>query len=211
VDATSKARSDDVPAGTSSAPFLWVREFLTGGNAVVRVGIIILLFGIGFLLRYLAEHSRVLIGWRLSGVAAGGVALVIVGWRLRRSRAGYALALQGGGVGILYLTVFGALRLYSLLTPALAFPLLVAVAVLAATAAVAQNSLSLALIGVAGGFLAPVLASSGQGSHVVLFSLVEKLVTAVAQRISHPGGTLTVGMSAGMSTCPLLTHVEKLS
>jgi uncharacterized membrane protein len=62
------------------------------------------------------------------------------------------------------------LRLYSLLTPALAFPLLVAVAVLAATAAVAQNSLSLALIGVAGGFLAPVLASSGQGSHVVLFS-----------------------------------------
>jgi uncharacterized membrane protein len=114
-------------------------------------------------------------------------------------------------VGILYLTVFGALRLYSLLTPALAFPLLVAVAVLAATAAVAQNSLSLALIGVAGGFLAPVLASSGQGSHVVLFSLVEKLVTAVAQRISHPGGTLTVGMSAGMSTCPLLTHVEKLS
>jgi uncharacterized membrane protein len=146
-----------------------VREFLTGGNAVVRVGIIILLFGIGFLLRYLAEHSRVPIGWRLSGVAAGGVALLVVGWRLRGSRAGYALALQGGGVGILYLTVFGALRLYSLLTPALAFPLLVVVAVLAA-AAVAQNSLSLALIGVAGGFLAPVLASSGQGSHVVLFS-----------------------------------------
>ncbi len=176
VGATSTARADDVPAGTSSAmagsagPVRWVREFLTGGNAVVRVGIIILLFGIGFLLRYLAEHSRVPIGWRLSGVAAAGVALLVVGWRLRHSRAGYALALQGGGVGILYLTVFGALRLYALLTPALAFPLLVAVAVLAATAAVAQNSLSLALIGVAGGFLAPVLASSGQGSHVVLFS-----------------------------------------
>jgi uncharacterized membrane protein len=176
VGATSTPRADDVPAETSSAmvssagPVRWVREFLTGGNAVVRVGIIILLFGIGFLLRYLAEHSRVPIGWRLSGVAAGGVALLVVGWRLRRSRAGYALALQGGGVGVLYLTVFGALRLYSLLTPALAFPLLVAVAVLAAASAVAQNSLSFALIGVAGGFLAPVLASSGQGSHVVLFS-----------------------------------------
>jgi len=176
VGATSTPRADDVPAETSSAMVRsaglvrWVREFLTGGNAVVRVGIIILLFGIGFLLRYLAEHSRVPIGWRLSGVAAGGVALLVVGWRLRRSRAGYALALQGGGVGVLYLTVFGALRLYSLLTPALAFPLLVAVAVLAAASAVAQNSLSFALIGVAGGFLAPVLASSGQGSHVVLFS-----------------------------------------
>jgi len=155
VGATSTKRPDGVPAGTSSAmlisagPVRWVREFLTGGNAVVRVGIIILLFGIGFLLRYLAEHSRVPIGWRLSGVAAGGVALLVVGWRLRRSRAGYALALQGGGVGILYLTVFGALRLYSLLTPALAFPLLVAVAVLAAASAVAQNSLSDASICVA--------------------------------------------------------------
>jgi len=169
-DRSFTVRTTDVPAETSFPPLRWVREFLTGGNAVVRVGIIILLFGIGFLLRYLAEHSRLPIEWRLSGVSLCGVALLVFGWRLRSARSGYALALQGGGVGVLYLTVFAALRLYALLPAALAFPILVGVAVLAATLAVAQNSLSLALIGVAGGFLAPVLASTGQGSHVVLFS-----------------------------------------
>ncbi len=62
---------------------------------------------------------------RLAGVALGGVALLVLGWRLRGRRAGYAMALQGGGVGVLYLTVFAALRLYQLLSPLAAFALLV--------------------------------------------------------------------------------------
>jgi uncharacterized membrane protein len=151
-------------------PIRWVREFMTGGNAVVRVGIVILFFGVAFLLRYLAEHSHVPIEWRLAGIVLGGVALLVVGWRLRATRAAFALPLQGGGLGILYLTVFAALRLYGLLPAAIAFPILGAVAVLSAVLAVLQNSLSLALLGVAGGFLAPVLASTGEGSHVVLVS-----------------------------------------
>ena len=166
----SMARPADVSAEIELPLVRWLRQFLLGGNAVVRVGIIILFFGVAFLLRYMAEHARVPIEWRLAGIGTGGVALLAVGWRLRTARAGYALALQGGGVGIVYLTVFAALRLYALLSPAVAFPVLVAMAVLSGVLAVMQDSLALALIGVVGGFLAPVLASSGEGSHVVLFS-----------------------------------------
>jgi uncharacterized membrane protein len=155
---------------TELAPIRWLIEFLTGGNTVVRVGAIILFFGVAFLLRYLAEHSHLPIEWRLSGIVLGGVALLVVGWRLRTSRRGYALALQGVGVGILYLTVFAALRLYALLPAAIAFPILAVVAVSSALLAVLQDALSLALLGVIGGFLAPVLASTGEGSPVVLFS-----------------------------------------
>ena len=147
-----------------------IRNFFTGGNTLVRAGVIVLFFGVAFLLRYLAEHTHVPIEFRLAGVALGAVALLVVGWRLRLKRAGYALALQGGAVGILYLTVFAALRLYGLLSPAIAFPLLVLFAALFAVLAVLQNSQAFALLGVAGGFLAPILASTGQGSHVVLFS-----------------------------------------
>jgi len=157
-------------ANTELAPVRWVREFFTGGNTVVRIGIIILFFGVAFLLRYLAEHSHLPIEWRLAGIVLGGVALLVIGWRLRQSRRGYALALQGAGVGILYLTVFAALRLYALLPAAAAFPILAAVAVFSAVLAVVQNAQSLALLGITGGFLAPVLASTGEGSHVVLFS-----------------------------------------
>jgi uncharacterized membrane protein len=170
-------------ASTPPAPVRWLIEFFTGGNAVVRVGIVILFFGVAFLLRYLAEHTRVPIEWRLSGIVLGGVALLVVGWRLRSARRGYALALQGAGVGIFYLTVFAALRLYALLPAAVAFPILAAVAVLSALLAVLQNAQALALLGVTGGFLAPVLASNGQGSHVVLFSyyaLLDAGILAVA-------------------------------
>ncbi len=45
--------------------------------------------------------------------------------------------------------------------------------------AVLQNSRSLAILGVVGGFLAPILTSTGQGSHVVLFSYYLVLNVAI--------------------------------
>jgi len=147
-----------------------LRDFFTGGNTLVRVGIIVLFFGVAFLLRYMAEHSHLSIEVRLTGVALASIALILLGWRLRKTRGGYALALQGGGVGILYLIIFAALRLYSILPATIAFPALVVIATVSAALAVLQNSMSFALLALSGGFLAPILASAGEGSHVVLFS-----------------------------------------
>jgi len=151
-----------------SGPNFWERLFTE--NLLVKAGIVILFFGIAFLLKYMYERVHVPIELRLVAVAAGGIALLAIGWRLRSSRPGYALAMQGGGVGVLYLVIFAAFRMFHLLPPTLAFVLLVGVAVFSAALAVIQNSLTLAAIGVSGGFLAPVLASTGQGSHVMLFS-----------------------------------------
>jgi len=99
---------------------------------------------------------------------------------LRGRKAGYALALEGGGVGILYLTVFAALRLYDLLPPAMAFGFLALIAAFSAALAVLQDSAAFALLGIIGGFLAPVLASTGEGSHVVLFSYYAVLNSGIA-------------------------------
>jgi uncharacterized membrane protein len=155
------------PKTPSDNPF---SRWLFGGNTLVRVGVILLFFGVAFLLKYAADRDLVPIELRLAGVAAGAIVLLVLGWRLRLKRAGYALMLQGAGVGILYLTVFAALRLYRLLPPELAFALLGGIAVCSALLAVTQNSRSLAITGAAGGFLAPILASTGGGSHVALFS-----------------------------------------
>jgi uncharacterized membrane protein len=174
AEAPSSAPPPSASAAHSSAgePALiaFVRNYFTGGNTLVRVGVIVLFFGVAFLLRYMAEHSHVPIEVRLSGVALLSIVLTVFGWRLRSKRPGYALALQGGGVGILYLIVFGALRLYGILPAAIAFPLLALIAIISAILAILQNSMSFALLAASGGFLAPVLASTGQGSHVALFS-----------------------------------------
>ncbi len=147
-----------------------VWAWIAGGNTLARSGVVLLFIGVGFLLKYAAEHVHVPITVRLTGVALGGVALLVVGWRLRVRRRAYAMVLQGGGVGVLYLTVFAALRLYALVPPLAAFALLVWISALSSWLAVRQDAISLAALAVAGGFLAPILTSSETGNHVMLFS-----------------------------------------
>jgi uncharacterized membrane protein len=161
-----------VIASEAEQPSYWDRlwVWLTGGNTLVRVGVIVLFFGVAFLMKYAYEHTQVPIELRLIGVTLGAIALLVVGWRLRDSRPGYSQALQGGAIGLLYLTVFGAFRMFHLLPGGAAFFLLIAIAIFSALLAIVQNAQSLVIVGIAGGFLAPVLASSGGGSHVMLFS-----------------------------------------
>lgn len=146
------------------------KAWLFGGNTVARVGVLVLFIGVAFLLRYVAERTQIPIELRLGGVALGAIALLIFGWRLRDRRSGYAVTLQGGAVGILYLTVFAALRLYNVLPPVAAFALLAVLAALSAVLAIAQNARALAALGAIGGFLAPLLVSTGAGRIEVLLS-----------------------------------------
>ncbi len=147
-----------------------VWAWLVGGNTLARVGVLLLFIGVGFLLKYAVEHVHVPISVRLAGVALGGVALLVVGWRLRLARRAYAMVLQGGGVGVLYLTVFAALKLYALVPPLAAFGLLFWISALSSWLAIRQDAISLAALAVLGGFLAPVLTSTDSGNHVMLFS-----------------------------------------
>ena len=147
---------------------LW--RFVAGGNTLARIGVVVLFIGVAFLLKYASEHVTIPIEIRLAGVALGAVALLALGWRLRTTRTGYAMSLQGAAIGVLYLTVFAALRLYALLPPIAAFTLLFWIAALSSFLAIRQDTMALAILGVVGGFAAPVLTSSGGGSHVMLFS-----------------------------------------
>ncbi|MDP3819726.1 MAG: DUF2339 domain-containing protein [Methylotenera sp.] len=158
----------------------YAKDWLFGGNTLVRSGIVILFIGVSFLLKYAAERTQVPIELRLMGIVLGGIALLVVGWRLRDKRPQYSWALQGGGIGILYLTIFAALKLYQLIPAGPAFALLAIVAFLSAFIAVKQSAMPLAILGFTGGFLAPVLTSTGQGSHVGLFSYYLVLNLAIA-------------------------------
>jgi uncharacterized membrane protein len=149
---------------------LRAKDWLLGGNTVLRVGVVLLFLGLAFLLRYATEGMVVPIEARYAGVAAAALALLGLGWWLRQRNESFALMLQGTGVAVLYLTVFAAMKVHTLLAPGMAFSLLVAVTVFSAILALTQNSLALACVAALGGFAAPLLTSSGEGSHVALFS-----------------------------------------
>ncbi|UFS68816.1 DUF2339 domain-containing protein [Geomonas sp. RF6] len=171
--ATPPAAREPAPPGAGErAPHLLpegVLAFFTGGNLLVKTGVVILFFGVSFLVKYAAQHGLLPIELRLAASAAAGIVLLAVGWSLRGKRLEYALALQGGGIGVLYITSFAAFRLYSLFSPFAAFTLLAAISVLCGALAVLEETPTLALFGISGGFLAPLLASTGHGSHVFLF------------------------------------------
>ncbi|MFJ3482712.1 DUF2339 domain-containing protein [Pseudomonas sp. NPDC090202] len=146
------------------------RGWLLGGNTVLRVGVVLLFLGLAFLLRYATEGMVVPIEARYAGVALAAVALLGLGWWLRGRNAAFALTLQGTGIAVLYLTVFAAMKVHTLLAPGMAFALLVAVTLFSAILALTQNALALACVAALGGFAAPLLTSTGEGSHVALFS-----------------------------------------
>lgn len=200
-----EAVEPEPPRAPSPFEFAW--RWFTGGNTVVKVGIVVLFFGVGFLIKYAAEHALLPIQMRLAGVALFAIGLLAQGWRLARRHApdgesgadpsdhreaalarikvGYGLLLQGAAVGLLYLTVFGAFKLYDLLPGGLAFGLMGSIVVLSAILALKQDSLPLAAFGSAGGFLAPILASSGGGSHVGLFSFYALLNAGIVAIAWH--------------------------
>lgn len=179
AEALDSAEPDSPPlsttwgGGPSPSMPAWLHRTLawfSGGNAVVRIGIVVLFFGIAFLLKYAYDHAQVPPELRVGGALLGGIALLALGWRLRLSRPAFALPLQGGGVGIMYLAVFAALRLYALLPAGAAFAVLAVLSIGTVVLALYQNVQSLAVLAVSGGFLAPILASTGSGDHVALFS-----------------------------------------
>ncbi len=144
--------------------------FFTRGNPIVRVGMVVMFFGLSFLVKYAASEGYFPLELRLAAVALVAMALLVLGWKTRHREGGYGQVLQGGGIAALYLTVFAALKLYQLLPTGLALAIMLLVVVLGVMLAVLQNTQVLALMASAGGFLAPILTSDGSGSHVALFS-----------------------------------------
>ena len=146
------------------------RDWLFGGNLIAKVGLLILFIGVAFLVRLTANYVTVPIQVRLAGVAAGAIALLVWGWRIREQRRGIALPAQGAALGILMLVTFGAFKLFDLIPAGAAFAMLFVLVTFTCVLAVLQDALWLAVFGISGGFAAPILTSTGSGSHVALFS-----------------------------------------
>jgi uncharacterized membrane protein len=158
-----------------------VWRWFTTGNVPVKVGVVLSLFGVAFLVKEGVDRQWLVlpIELRLMFVALFGIGLLVLGWRLRTKQRTYALSVQGGGIGVLYITIYASFALYDLLPAALTFGLLVAVTAAAGVLAVLQDARALAVLGILGGFLAPVLASTGSGNHVALFSYYALLDVAI--------------------------------
>jgi len=171
----------DFPPSPVDALFARVVRWFTTGNVPVKVGVVLSLFGVGFLVKEGIDRQWLVLPleYRLMGVALFGMVLLVLGWRLRAKNPTYALSMQGGGVGVLFLVIYASYGIYDFLPATLTFGLLVVVTAATIVLAVLQNSRALAVFGIVGGFMAPILASSGSNDHVALFTYYAVLDVAI--------------------------------
>jgi uncharacterized membrane protein len=155
-------------------------ESLIGGSVFSWAGIILVTFAVAFTLKYAFDKEWISPAVRVALGALAGAGLLAVGERLRRrGMRPYAYVLSGGGVLILYLSVYAAYDFYRLLAQPIAFLLMTAVTALAVLLSVRLNALPVAVLGLVGGFLTPILLSTGQDNQVALFTYVSLLDAGV--------------------------------
>jgi len=146
------------------------KNYFSQGNQIVRIGIIVLFFGMSFLAKYSIENSLISIEIRMVAILIAALVMLGIGWHLRIKNPAYGLMMQGGGIAIGYIAIFASFKMYQLIPAAFTFPILIIFSLCAMALAVLQNSRALAVTAITGGFAAPILASTGQGSHIGLFS-----------------------------------------
>jgi uncharacterized membrane protein len=171
-EAPSEIEEAPGTGAVSPEPVLWnsVKTFIHGGSLWAGGGVALLIAAFAMLITYLAGHGFFTVDMGIVGAAFSGLLMLVLGWRFRRRRPVYFLILQGGGIGILYLSVFAAYKLTPYFSPLVSIVLMSLLLPPSVVLAVFQNSQPLAIFGFLGGFAAPILLASGEGGHVFFFS-----------------------------------------
>jgi uncharacterized membrane protein len=148
-------------------------ESRIGSHWLNRIGIAALLIGVSYFLKFAFDNNWIGPAGRVTiGLLAG---IVIVVWSERFRTHGYkafSYSLKAVGFGTLYLSLWAAFHLYSLVPSSVAFVMMLAVTAAAAAMALAQDAQILAAFALAGGFSTPLLLSTGENREITLFSYV---------------------------------------
>jgi uncharacterized membrane protein len=133
-------------------------EAFVGGRVMLIVGVVVVLFGLAFFLKFAIDQGWIGAPIRIAMGVALGVGLLFGGQRLRSRFDVFGQALMGCGLGALYLSNYYACAVYRMLQDERA-----ALGVAAATTALGvflalrRFAPVLAYLGFLGGFLAPAL------------------------------------------------------
>ena len=132
-------------------------EFEFGAKTFTAVGVLALLAGIGFFLRYafqnnlISESARVMLGVLIGFILCG------IGIYLRRKFVSYGESLFGAGLGVLYVSAYAAYSFYHLIGSAEAFFFLFIISAIGVTMSLIYDSLPLVSFSLLGAYIITLL------------------------------------------------------
>ena len=154
-------------------------EKFIGENLLSKIGIITLVLGIAYFVKYAIDQNWINeIGRVAIGVLIGGIVIAIA-HKLKNTYRTFSSILVGGGISILYITITIAFREYQLFSQTLSFVVLIFITVFSVFLSILYDRKELAIFSLLGGFASPLLVSSGTGNYVVLLSYILILNTGM--------------------------------
>ncbi|MFN2540660.1 MAG: DUF2339 domain-containing protein [Chthoniobacterales bacterium] len=174
------------PAITPKPSIDW--EQFMGAKLFAWIGGLALFLGVAFFVKYSFEHNLIPPELRVAIGFVIGVVLLLGGVLLKRKEnAVTAQTLCATGILVLYAVTFASRAYYHFAFFGLVqtFSLMALITAVAFLLAVRLNAMLVAVLGIAGGFLTPVLLSTGQDNPLGLFGYIALLdigLLAVAQR-----------------------------
>lgn len=190
------SKPPQISSGLRDGPDL---ESRIGSHWLNRIGISAVLIGVSYFLKLAFDNNWIGPTGRIAIGLLAGIAIVIWSESFRsRGYRVFSYSLKAVGIGILYLSLWAAFQVYSLVPSGVAFVMMLAVTSATAVMAWTQDAEILAAFALIGGFATPLLLSTGQNREGALFSYVAILdVGALALVILKPWRRLLVLSYAG--------------
>lgn len=155
-------------------------EVRFGQKWLLIAGLAVLVLGIGYFLKYAFDRDWIGPGVRVALAYLAGMLCVGGGEILRRRQfTMFGQYLIGGGIAILYFSGYAAFQIYALVNQPIAFGLMILVTVLAGGLALFYHTQWLAVLGLIGGFVTPVILDIGIDRQIALMFYMTILNTGV--------------------------------
>jgi uncharacterized membrane protein len=167
------------PPPIPAKPFDW--EAFFGVKLFAWIGGFVLFLGIVFLVKYSFENNLITPAMRVTIGTVVGLGLIVTGWfTAARNFRVSGQSLCATGILVLYGNIFAAHVFYGLIALVPAFVSMAIVTAGAFFLAVRMNAQVIVILGLLGGFLTPVLLSTGVDRPLALFGYIAVLNVGVA-------------------------------
>ncbi|QSB55203.1 DUF2339 domain-containing protein [Acinetobacter calcoaceticus] len=155
-------------------------DWMIHGNPILRVAVAVLMVGVVLLLRFASEHWQLSLGVKLGFIAIAGGVLTAFGYTLQKKNQLFAVALQGVGLAVIFLTLvfshhFGVIA--NLTTASILFTILLVITVFLS---LKQQAIYLAILALGMAYAAPLVIPQYRPDVVFLFSYYLVINLAVA-------------------------------
>ncbi|WP_202742689.1 DUF2339 domain-containing protein [Acinetobacter calcoaceticus] len=155
-------------------------DWMVHGNPILRVAVAVLMVGVVLLLRFASEHWQLSLGLKLGFIAIAGGVLTAFGYTLQKKNQLFAVALQGVGLAVVFLTLvfshhFGVIA--NLMTASILFTILLVITVFLS---LKQQAIYLAILALGMAYAAPLVIPQYRPDVVFLFSYYLVINLAVA-------------------------------